>query len=106
MWKYLIFVAFIAMGWFAAPEVALGAPLVLLCGGIGGDSMELLRFSDLRRMKIVSNWPTLLRWIKLGRFPAGLMLGPNSRAWRLCSVRRFLDEAEERGRAAFRERAS
>ena len=39
-----------------------------------------LRFPDLKRMGIVGNYTTLLRWIDQGNFPAGRMLGANSRA--------------------------
>lgn len=41
----------------------------------------LLRFHDLQKRKIVSNWVTLARWIDREGFPAGIKLGPNSRAW-------------------------
>ena len=41
----------------------------------------LYRFADLKRMGIVGNYTTLLRWIDQGNFPAGRMLGANSRAW-------------------------
>jgi predicted DNA-binding transcriptional regulator AlpA len=41
----------------------------------------LLRFSDLKKRGIISNWPTLHRWIKFEGFPPGMLLGPNSRAW-------------------------
>jgi predicted DNA-binding transcriptional regulator AlpA len=42
----------------------------------------LLRFRDLKDRKIVSNHPTLLRWIDREGFPPGLWLGPNTRVWR------------------------
>jgi predicted DNA-binding transcriptional regulator AlpA len=42
----------------------------------------LLRFADLKKMGIVSNWQTLGRWIRDEGFPAGIKLGPNTRAWR------------------------
>jgi len=44
-------------------------------------STTLLRFADLKARKIVSNWPTLKRWIDQEGFPPGIKLGPNSRAW-------------------------
>lgn len=37
-----------------------------------------LRFADLKRMRIVGNYTTLLRWIASGDFPPGRMLGPNT----------------------------
>jgi predicted DNA-binding transcriptional regulator AlpA len=41
----------------------------------------LLRFADLKARGIVGNWMTLRRWIEREDFPAGIKLGPNSRAW-------------------------
>ena len=43
--------------------------------------MHYLRFSDLVERGIVRNRVTLGRWIKLHKFPPGIKLGPNSRAW-------------------------
>ena len=43
---------------------------------------QLLHFSDLKDRKIVSNYVTLKRWIEREGFPAGMMLGPNTRVWR------------------------
>ena len=40
-----------------------------------------LRFDDLRDRRIVKNRTTLYRWIKERGFPAGILLGPNTRAW-------------------------
>lgn len=40
-----------------------------------------LRFADLKAMGIVQYRSTLYRWIADGYFPAGVMLGPNTRAW-------------------------
>ncbi len=42
---------------------------------------RFLRFKDLVALGIVANRVTLGRWIKLQGFPAGIKLGPNSRAW-------------------------
>ena len=42
---------------------------------------RLYRYADLEAIGIVSNRPTLSRWIKSGRFPAPIQLGPNSVAW-------------------------
>jgi predicted DNA-binding transcriptional regulator AlpA len=55
-------------------------------------SEVLLRFNDLKARKIVSNWPTLLRWIKSNGFPAGRQLGPNSRVWFEAEVNRWLED--------------
>ena len=43
--------------------------------------MKYLRFSDLVDRGIVTNRVTLSRWVKLHNFPAGILLGPNTRAW-------------------------
>ena len=40
-----------------------------------------LRFRDLKARGVVGNWQTLSRWIRQEGFPAGIKLGPNSRAW-------------------------
>jgi hypothetical protein len=39
------------------------------------------RFPDLKRRGIVNNRVQLARLIKIYGFPAGIKLGPNSRAW-------------------------
>jgi hypothetical protein len=39
------------------------------------------RFSDLREIGVVRNRVTLRRWIEKEGFPAGLLLGPNTRVW-------------------------
>jgi len=41
-----------------------------------------LRFADLKREKIVANHVTLKRWQQDEGFPQGILLGPNTRAWR------------------------
>jgi predicted DNA-binding transcriptional regulator AlpA len=51
---------------------------------------KLLRFDDLKSRNIVKNWPTLLRWIEREGFPAGMSLGPNSRAWRETDIDAWL----------------
>jgi predicted DNA-binding transcriptional regulator AlpA len=55
---------------------------------------KLLRFKDLKELGIVRNWTTLQRWIDAGDFPAGIKLGPNSRAWTEESVAQWLAERE------------
>ena len=49
-----------------------------------------LRFSDLKQRKIVNNWTTLHRWIQREGFPPGIMLGPNTRAWRRTWIEQWL----------------
>jgi predicted DNA-binding transcriptional regulator AlpA len=55
-------------------------------------SLELLRYKDLRRLGVVSSWPQLRRMQELYGFPSGLLLGPNSRAWRVLDVEKWLAE--------------
>ncbi|TIN38827.1 MAG: hypothetical protein E5Y10_24920 [Mesorhizobium sp.] len=40
-----------------------------------------LRFKDLKERGIVTNWPTLLDWIKVEGFPPGRYFGSNTRVW-------------------------
>ena len=42
---------------------------------------NLLRFKDLHERGIVSNWPQLKNMVENYGFPAGRMVGANSRAW-------------------------
>jgi predicted DNA-binding transcriptional regulator AlpA len=49
--------------------------------GSGDDAERMLRFNDLKRRKIVTNWPTLLRWIEHEGFPPGIQLAVHTRAW-------------------------
>lgn len=44
-------------------------------------------FEDLKRLGIVANRTTLSRWRKIGGFPAGINLGPNTVRWRLADIR-------------------
>ena len=50
------------------------------------ESRLLYRFPDLKRLGIVNNYTTLLRWIDTGDFPAGRMLGANTRAWLVSEI--------------------
>jgi predicted DNA-binding transcriptional regulator AlpA len=43
--------------------------------------MNYLSFNDLVARGIVANRVTLGRWIRDQGFPAGRLLGPNSRRW-------------------------
>ena len=52
--------------------------------------MQYLRFSDLVERGIVRNRVTLGRWIKLHGFPAGILLGPNTRVWPADQVETWL----------------
>ncbi|HET7448442.1 MAG TPA: AlpA family phage regulatory protein [Methyloceanibacter sp.] len=57
-----------------------------------------LRFADLKARGIVGNWQTLQRWIREQGFPAGRMLGPNTRAWSEEEVQAWLDARPVGGR--------
>jgi hypothetical protein len=50
-----------------------------------------VRFHDLRAAGIVGNWPQLYNLIDDYGFPAGVMLSPNARAWKVEDVRAWLD---------------
>ena len=52
---------------------------------------KYLRYTDLVERQIVSNRTTLARWIKDYDFPAGVLLGPNSRAWASDQVDAWLE---------------
>ena len=54
------------------------------------DNDPWLRFADLKRLKLVTNHPTLKRWIEQEGFPPGIMLGPNTRAWRRSWIEEWL----------------
>ncbi|WOS61382.1 helix-turn-helix transcriptional regulator [Sinorhizobium fredii] len=43
---------------------------------------RLLRFADLKKRQIVTSWPQLRRMVERYGFPSGILLGPNTRAWR------------------------
>jgi predicted DNA-binding transcriptional regulator AlpA len=61
-----------------------------------------IRFAELKARNIVSNRMTLSRWIKAGRFPKPVHLGPNTTAWASDEVDAFEARirAEREGRAA------
>ncbi len=52
--------------------------------------MKFLRYADLVKIGVINNRVTLSRWIATEGFPAGIMLGPNSRAWPEESVNAWL----------------
>ena len=54
----------------------------------------MLRYANLVALGIISNRTTLARWIRAGRFPAPIQLGPNSLAWRESEVIEFLNRCE------------
>jgi predicted DNA-binding transcriptional regulator AlpA len=49
-----------------------------------------LRFNDLVESGIVRNRVTLKRWVQNHGFPPGVLLGPNSRAWREDDIEAWL----------------
>ena len=54
-------------------------------------ALKTYRFSELQEIIPVSR-STLWRWVRNGRFPAPISLGPNTRAWREEDIRTWLDE--------------
>jgi len=52
--------------------------------------VKFLRFNDLVERGIVSNRPCLHLWIKNYGFPRGVLLGPNTRAWREDEIEAWL----------------
>jgi hypothetical protein len=50
-----------------------------------------VRYHDLVGAGIVGSWAQLNRMIAREDFPAGQLLSPNIRAWRLSTVQRWLD---------------
>jgi hypothetical protein len=49
-----------------------------------------VRYADLVAANVVQNWTTLLRLIDDEGFPPGVMIGPNTRAWRVDEVEQWL----------------
>jgi hypothetical protein len=58
-----------------------------------------LRFRDLKSRGIVSNWPTLNAWIAREGFPAGRLVGPNTRLWDEVEVAAWLEARDFKRRA-------
>ena len=52
---------------------------------------KYLRYHDLVERQIVNNRTTLQRWILKYGFPAGVLLGPNTRAWPADQVEAWLE---------------
>jgi len=52
---------------------------------------NLIRFTVLRQRGVVNNWPQLGRLIRDHGFPPGILIGPNTRAWREDEVEAWLD---------------
>ena len=52
---------------------------------------KYLRYADLVERQIVNNRTTLQRWILKYGFPAGVLLGPNTRAWPADQVEAWLE---------------
>jgi hypothetical protein len=49
-----------------------------------------VRYHDLRAAGIVSNWPQLYNLVDDYGFPEGVMLSPNTRAWRVEDIEHWL----------------
>jgi predicted DNA-binding transcriptional regulator AlpA len=54
-------------------------------------ALKTYRFSELQEIIPVSR-STLWRWVRNGKFPSPISLGPNTRAWREEDIRIWLDE--------------
>jgi predicted DNA-binding transcriptional regulator AlpA len=57
------------------------------------ESLELLRFADLKRLGVCRDRATLRRWLKAKTdpFPSAIILSGNAIAWRAAEVRDWLD---------------
>ena len=49
-----------------------------------------LRYPDLVERGIINNRVTLRNWIRHCDFPAGVLIGPNTRVWNEAEVERWL----------------
>ena len=65
------------------------------------DDDRWLRFAALKRMKLVTNHPTLQRWIEQEGFPAGIMAGPNTRIFRESEVKAWLASRQTKSKRQF-----
>jgi predicted DNA-binding transcriptional regulator AlpA len=52
---------------------------------------KCLRYADLLALGIVRNRTTLGNWIRDRGFPAGALVGPNTRLWSEAAVQKWLD---------------
>lgn len=53
--------------------------------------IQLLRFADLKKAKIVTSWPQLATLVYLYNFPEGFMLISDVRVWDASEVEEWLD---------------
>ncbi len=60
-----------------------------------GSNKDFLRYKDLVQRGIVNNRQTLWRWINNHDFPPGVLIGPNSRAWKSSDVDEWIDGRPE-----------
>jgi predicted DNA-binding transcriptional regulator AlpA len=54
-------------------------------------SIQLLRFSDLKAAKLVTNWPQLKRLVTQQGFPEGYLISAHTRVWDAAAVEQWLD---------------
>ncbi len=59
-------------------------------------TLQLLRFADLKKAKVVTSWPQLKRLVTNHGFPPGYMLSPAVRVWDASAIEDWL----QRRRAA------
>ena len=53
-------------------------------------SIKTYRFKDLHQLLNVSR-STIWRWVREGKFPPPVQLGPNVKAWRETDLQNWLD---------------
>ena len=56
--------------------------------------IRLIRYKGLVEREIVNNRVTLKRWIENNQFPKPIRLGPNSVAWRISAIEKWLASRE------------
>ena len=60
--------------------------------------IQVVRFWDLKDAQIVNDWRQLKRLQDEFDFPAGYLLGPNTRVWDLDDIKRWLQSRREAAR--------
>jgi hypothetical protein len=58
-------------------------------------TIKLLRFADLKRAQIVTNWPQVKRLVDNVGFPPGFLLSPGCRVWDAGEVDAWLQSRRE-----------
>ena len=66
-----------------------------IVGSMSQQLRKYVRYPALVEAGLVNNRVTLGRWIKSGRFPKPVQLGPNIVAWRLEEIEKYLADLEK-----------